>query len=87
MDEMQMRSAGSNVAFRTILSLKYPEIVIVPSAITRARVPASVDSNPPLKVPLESRDDIIFDRSERFTPGLIEQTKFRWHVQGANFRF
>ena len=75
MDEMQMRSAGSKVVFRSLLSLKYPEIVIVPSAITRARVPASVDSNPPLKVPRESLDDIIFVRSERFTPGLIEQKK------------
>lgn len=48
MDEMQMRSAGSKVVLSSLLSLKYPEIVIVPSAITRARVPASVDSNPPL---------------------------------------
>ena len=68
-----MRSAGSKVVLRRLLSLKYPEIVIVPSAITRARVPASVDSNPPLKVPPESLDDIVFDRSERFTPEISKQ--------------
>ena len=76
MDEMQMRSAGIKVAFRSLLSFRYPEIVIVASAITLARVPASVDSNPPLKVPRESLDDITFDRSERFTPGLIKQTTY-----------
>lgn len=75
MDEMQMSRAGSRVAFSSLLSLKYPTIVIVPSAITRARVPASVDSKPPLKVPRESRDDIIFDRSERLTPELFMQTQ------------
>lgn len=75
MDEMQITSAGSKVVFRSVLSPKYPDIVIVPSAITRARVPASVDNNPPLKVPLESLDDIILDRSERLTPGLIKQTQ------------
>lgn len=73
MDEMQIKRAGSNVVFNSLFSPKYPDIVIVASATTRARVPASVESNPPLKVPRESRDDIILDRSERFTPGLFKE--------------
>ena len=80
MDEMQMKSAGSKVVFRSLLSPKYPNIVIVPSATTRARVPASVDNNPPLKVPRESLDDITLDRSERFTPALMKQTKMTRHA-------
>jgi hypothetical protein len=48
MEDMQMRSEGSRVAFKSRLSPKYPAKVIVPSAITRAIVPASVDSSPPL---------------------------------------
>lgn len=48
MEEIQMKSDGSRVAFKSLLSLKYPLSVIVPSAITRAKVPASVESNPPL---------------------------------------
>ena len=72
MDEKQTRRAGSKVVFKSLLSPKYPAIVIVPSAITRASVPASVESNPPLKVPRESLDDIILERSERFTPELIK---------------
>jgi hypothetical protein len=48
MEDMQMRSEGSRVTFKSRLSPKYPAKVIVPSAITRAIVPASVDSSPPL---------------------------------------
>ena len=48
MEEIQMKSEGSRVAFKRQFSPKYPKNVIVPSAITRAKVPASVDSNPPL---------------------------------------
>lgn len=48
MDVMQMTREGSNVTFKSLLSPKYPASVMVPSAITRARVPASVESNPPL---------------------------------------
>ena len=48
MDEIHMRSEGSKVGLSSLLSLECPEIFIVPFAITRARVPASVDSNPPL---------------------------------------
>ena len=48
LDEIHMRSEGSKVRLSSLLSLKCPEILIVPSAITRARVSASVDNNPPL---------------------------------------
>lgn len=48
MENMQMRSDGSRVTFKSLLSPKYPANVIVASAITRAIVPASVDSRPPL---------------------------------------
>lgn len=48
MEEIQMKSEGSKVTFMSLLSPKYPDNVIVPSAITRARVPASVESSPPL---------------------------------------
>lgn len=48
MEDMHMNSAGTKVVFKSILSPKYPDSVIVPSAITRASVPASVESNPPL---------------------------------------
>ena len=74
-DEMQMRRAGTKVVFRNLLSPKYPDIVIVPSATTRAKVPASVESNPPLKVPRDSLDDIIRDRSDKLTPGLIKENR------------
>ena len=47
-EDMQMKSEGSRVIFKSLLSLKYPAKVIVPSAITRAIVPASVESSPPL---------------------------------------
>lgn len=48
MDDTQIRSEGSKVTFKSLLSPKYPAKVIVPSAITRASVPASVESSPPL---------------------------------------
>lgn len=67
-----MKSEGRRVTFKSLLIPRYPASVIVPSAITRARVPASVESSPPLYVPLESREDITRDRSERLTPGKIE---------------
>lgn len=77
MEVMQMRSEGRRVTFKSLLSPRYPAKVIVPSAITRAIVPASVDSSPPLYVPRDSRDDMTRDRSDRFTPKeecVIEQT-------------
>lgn len=63
-----MKSEGIKVTFNSLLSPKYPDSVIVPSAITRARVPASVESSPPLKVPRESLDDMTRDSSDKFTP-------------------
>lgn len=71
-DIMQITSEGSNVTFKSLLSPKYPASVIVPSAITRAIVPASVDNNPPLNVPRDSLDDITRDRSAKFTPNAIQ---------------
>jgi hypothetical protein len=47
--------------------------VIVPSATTLAKVPASVERRPPLYVPRERRDDITLDRRERFTPKIINK--------------
>lgn len=43
-----MKREGSRVIFKSLLTPQYPANVIVPSAITRARVPASVESSPPL---------------------------------------
>lgn len=68
---IQIKSEGSKVTFRSLLSPKYPDKVIVPSAITRAIVPASVESRPPLKVPRESLDDITRERSDKFTPASV----------------
>lgn len=48
MEVTQTKSAGTKVVFKSLLSPKAPDMVIVPSAITRARVPASVESSPPL---------------------------------------
>ena len=74
-EDMQMKSEGSRVIFKSLLSLKYPAKVIVPSAITRAIVPASVDSSPPLQVPRESRDDMTRERSAKLIPGpMIEES-------------
>lgn len=73
MEQMQMTREGIKVVFKTLLTPKYPARVIVPSATTRARVPASVESSPPLKVPRESLDDMTRDRSDKFTPGLVQQ--------------
>ena len=69
---MQIRREGRSVTLRSLLSPKYPASVMVPSAITRAIVPASVDSNPPLYVPRDSLDDITRERSAKFTPGSIQ---------------
>lgn len=70
-EEIQTKRAGSRVIFRSLFIPQYPANVIVPSAITRARVPASVESSPPLYVPRESRDDMTRDRSDGFTPALV----------------
>lgn len=69
MEDRQMKSEGTKVTFKSLFSPRYPDKVIVPSAITRAKVPASVESNPPLYVPRESLDDMTRDRSDKFTPG------------------
>lgn len=71
MEVMQMNSEGSRVTFNNLLSPKYPARVIVASAITRAIVPASVESNPPLYVPRESREDITRDSNDKLTPEPI----------------
>ena len=47
-EQIQMKSEGRRVAFKSLLIPQYPVRVIVASAITRARVPASVESSPPL---------------------------------------
>ena len=47
---------------------KYPAKVMVPSATTLARVPASVDSKPLLYVPRVRRTDMTFDNNDKFTP-------------------
>lgn len=72
MDTIQMNREGNKVTLRSLLSPKQPASVIVPSATTRAKVPASVDSNPPLYVPRASRDDITRERRDRLTPATID---------------
>lgn len=69
-EEIQIKSDGTKVKFKSLLSPKLPHSVIVPSAITRANVPASVESRPPLKVPRESLDDMTRDSSDKLTPGF-----------------
>lgn len=66
-----MMREGIKVTFKSLFSPKYPDSVIVPSAITLAKVPASVESNPPLYVPRESLDDMTRESSDKFTPGLV----------------
>jgi len=68
MDAAQITREGSRVMFRSFPTPRYPAAVMVQSATTLARVPASVERSPPLYVPRERRDDITLDRSERFTP-------------------
>lgn len=63
-----MTSDGRRVAFKRCPLPKYPPNVMVASATTRANVPASVESNPPLYVPFDSLDDITRDNNARFTP-------------------
>lgn len=65
---MQITSDGTKVKFNSLFIPQYPASVIVPSATTRASVPASVDSSPPLYVPRDNRDDMTLDRSDKFTP-------------------
>lgn len=48
MEAMQNTSEGSRVMFKSLLSPRNPARVIVASATTRARVPASVERRPPL---------------------------------------
>lgn len=73
-EDTQMNSAGTSVAFNSLLSPKYPDSVMVPSATTLASVPASVESNPPLKVPRESLDDMTRESSDKFTPEFHQAT-------------
>lgn len=76
MENTQMTSEGSRVAFKSLLMPQYPARVIVPSAKTRASVPASVESNPPLNVPRARRDDMTRDKSDRLTPAPpFQETK------------
>lgn len=69
-DMAQITSDGSSVTLRSLPMPRYPAAVIVPSANTRANVPASVERSPPLYVPRERRDDITLDRRDRFTPAF-----------------
>lgn len=48
METTQINREGRRVIFRSLLSPKNPANVIMPSAATRANVPASVDRSPPL---------------------------------------
>lgn len=89
-----MKSEGNKVTFNSMFSPRYPDNVIVPSAITRAKVPASVESRPPLYVPRESLDDMTRDSSDRFTPGIdqtdgvrLQVKKFVWQDKVDLFTF
>lgn len=48
---------------------------MVTSAMTRTRVPASVDSSPPLYVPRDSREDMTLERSAKLTPNDLKEIK------------
>lgn len=72
MEPTQIKSEGSNVTFNSLLSPKYPANVIVESATTLARVPASVDNSPPLYVPRDSLDDITLESKAKFTPNVTQ---------------
>ena len=67
-DAAQITREGSRVTLRRLPMPRYPAAVMVQSATTLARVPASVDRSPPLYVPRDRRDDITLDRRERLTP-------------------
>lgn len=47
-EAIQIKREGSRVTLRRYSTPKKPANVIVPSAMTRAKVPASVDNSPPL---------------------------------------
>lgn len=79
-----MTSEGIRVRLRRLLSPKYPARVIVPSAITLAIVPASVDSSPPLYVPRASLDDMTRESSDKLTPEFeagLEQEQCKIQMQ------
>jgi hypothetical protein len=73
MDATQITRDGRRVTLRSFSMPRLPAAVIVPSATTLAKVPASVERRPPLYVPRERRDDITLDRRERFTPEIINK--------------
>lgn len=75
MEKMQINSEGSSVTFKSLLIPQYPAKVIVLSANTRAKVPASVESSPPLYVPLESLEDMTRDRRLRLTPACLKKQR------------
>ena len=66
-----MINAGAMVALRRSEVSKYPAKVMVQSATTLARVPASVDNKPLLYVPFASRTDMTLDNNDKFTPIYI----------------
>lgn len=70
MDVAQITKDGSRVTLRSFPTPRYPAAVMVQSATTLAKVPASVERRPPLYVPRERRDDITLDRRDRFTPAI-----------------
>ena len=63
-----MTREGMRVRFRSLLSPRYPINVMVVSATTLASVPASVERRPLLNVPRDRLDDMVRERSDRFTP-------------------
>jgi len=85
MDATHITRDGSRVTLRSIPTPRYPAAVMVQSATTLARVPASVERRPPLYVPRERRDDITLDRRERFTPAFANKIRDLVQCQGETY--
>lgn len=68
------------VALRRTEVPRYPAKVILQSATTLARVPASVDNKPLLYVPFASRADMTLDSNDKFTPAQNADCRRRRNI-------
>ena len=77
-------SVGSIVKFKKLSIPPLPTTVIKTSATARAIVPASVERNPQLNIPLERRGDIILASNDISTPAQVIYISAMNHVLGIH---
>ena len=85
MDATHITRDGSRVTLRSIPTPRYPAAVMVQSATTLARVPASVKRRPPFSVSRERWHDITLDRKERFTSAFGNKIGDLVQCQGETY--